>query len=317
MLSGSGFAYGQANAGPDKAICKGSSTQIGQAPSGGGPYCYSWKSSPTDAAADNATTPTITVNPSVRTTYTLRVIGQDFTSVSSDDVVVDVVDNPVFPAGSATVASGATPSNPLASNMWGLCFPENVRVDVSACQDGSNWKAIVTTMKGNYSLQARRIPGVSEVTGPGGNTTAGNFCAQVTDMSSLSINASRWFMVSAIVAHERTHESKFQGAMVAVANNIEALFEAITVPDNGLGQADAIARIKGSAAFTNATTRAQQLWFTEVIARVKFDHSASGAGLDATGLAYIAERNTMSGMISTICAFAKANTWGACGVCPP
>lgn len=81
------YVLGQADAGEDKAICKGESTQIGTA--GNGANCYKWKP---EKGLDDPTSPTPMANPMITTTYTLTVIGENFTSKNSDKVEVKIVE---------------------------------------------------------------------------------------------------------------------------------------------------------------------------------------------------------------------------------
>jgi protocatechuate 3,4-dioxygenase beta subunit/predicted transcriptional regulator len=79
-----------ANAGPDKIICKGTSTIL--TATGGGIYLWS----------TGATTASINVSPTVTTTYTVTVTDSKFCS-KSDDVVVTVNDLPIANAGTDKV----------------------------------------------------------------------------------------------------------------------------------------------------------------------------------------------------------------------
>ena len=81
------------------------------------------------------------------------------------------------------VASGAPPSNGLGPGIYGLTFPERVDVKISAKRDkvAGTWSPVVRKLTGHYSLQARLLPGQSEITGPRGSTTAGVYCDQRTN----------------------------------------------------------------------------------------------------------------------------------------
>jgi hypothetical protein len=88
------FTYSQvqAHAGPDKVICAGCGSGVTIGNMTDNPTLrYSWKSSPSDPAVASFKTAKITVNPSQTTIYTLTVVGQDFSSISSADVKVTVI----------------------------------------------------------------------------------------------------------------------------------------------------------------------------------------------------------------------------------
>jgi hypothetical protein len=305
------LAYSQADAGPAKFICKGSSVTIGN--NDDDPkLCFSWKASPADADADKAKTAKVKVKPAQTTTYTLTLVGQDFSSRSTSQVVVTVVENPAFDAKTADVAADAAASIPLGAGVWGFTYPENVEVKITACSDGTNWNAIVTSMKGHYSEQVRLLPGVTEVTGPdaGGNTTMANFCKQVTDLKALTLRAEKWFMLGAVQAHEDVHATRFKPAIQTVAGEIEKLVEKITVADKGQSQADAIKEIEASDDFKKALAQAQRLWLADILVKVKDDHNGGA------GPTYVAERGVLNPMIMKICDFANKKKWPACAACP-
>ena len=95
MLSIIAYCSGQADAGPDKAICSGKGVEIG-AMSNSPDLCYSWSAVPDDPSIVNLTTPKIIVNPAKTTTYTLTVVGKDFSSKSTSSVKVYVVTDVAF-----------------------------------------------------------------------------------------------------------------------------------------------------------------------------------------------------------------------------
>ncbi len=232
-----------------------------------------------------------------------------------------VVANAAFNAANAIAQPGAAPSRPIAglgACTYGFTFPENVGVDISVIRNGANWQPVLTGVTGNYSLQARLIPAAAEVTGPGGNTTQANFCAQATDLDNLGFAAGggcavNWYMLSAVVAHERVHAEKFRPALVAAAiADLETSLEAIRVPFSAAvnTQAAAEAAVRAHPDFAAALTQAQSDWLTEILTRVVNDHNAGGATDSA-------EREIVDPMIRRICRHARANRWGACAACPP
>jgi hypothetical protein len=84
--------YSQGNAidyaGPDRSICLGSNTQIGSEEVDGA--CYSWTSNPpgfTSLLSNPQVSPTLT------TTYTIHVVGPNFSYSAEDQVTVTVINN--------------------------------------------------------------------------------------------------------------------------------------------------------------------------------------------------------------------------------
>lgn len=214
-----------------------------------------------------------------------------------------------LPAANVIVQPGAAPSIALGACTWGLTFPENVNVDFVAVQNGANWVPVVSGLTGNYSLQARLLPAQTEVTGPGGNTNAGNFCAQVRELNALGNCPGVWYMRSAVVTHERVHATRFRPGLVAAAPAIEAAIEAVTVPDvPGRSAATAAAAIRALPAFAAAVTNAQALWLAQILALVAGDHAAGGPTDRA-------EHTIVDPMVRRICAHARRNGWPACS--PP
>ena len=215
-----------------------------------------------------------------------------------------------LPAANVIVQPGATPSNALGACVAGLTFPEHVSVDMVAVRSGPNWVPVVTGLTGNYSLQARLPPGYIEVTGPGGNTTAANFCAQVTELNALGVcPGGSWLMRSAVVAHERVHASRFRPALVVAAPAIEAAIEAVSVRHfTGLNARLAELLIRLNPAFITALVNAQRLWLAQILVLVAGDHAAGGP-------TETAEHTIVDPMVRRICAHARARGWAACS--PP
>ncbi|MCB1742231.1 MAG: peptidoglycan-binding protein, partial [Gammaproteobacteria bacterium] len=205
-----------------------------------------------------------------------------------------------LPAPRVIVAPGAPPSNGLGACTWGLTFPENVDIDMQAVRNGPNWVPVVTGLVGNYSLQARLLPGSQEVTGPGGNTTAANYCAQVRDLANPHCPGMAWDMIRATVEHERVHARFFRAALVNRAAAIEARVEALSVPHAaGMTAASAATALRALPGFAAARTNAQQVWLAQILAT-----GAHGVGtINADTRA--AERTIYDPMIRRICNFAR------------
>ncbi len=212
-----------------------------------------------------------------------------------------------------SVASGATPSNALGAGVYGLTFPESIAVTMGAKKVGSNWQPVVSALAGAYSLQTRLLPGQSEVTGPGGNSTGANYCSQVKGLKTLGNTAGNpWYMISAVTAHEDVHATRFGPALVAAEPTITAALEAVTIPDvTGMTQAAAVAALSASAAFKAAVTAAVQTWLAQILTLVAGDHAAGGP-------TDVAEHGIVDPMVTNICTFSKTPPpWPPCADCPP
>lgn len=210
-----------------------------------------------------------------------------------------VIENPDFLPANGTVAAGAPPSQPL-NGAWGLTWPENVAATITAGRDGGNWRAIITSATGNYSIQATLIAGCTEVTGPGGNTTRSNWVAQVANLSSL--NGPTWYMVAAVQAHEQVHADKFDNGFqtAAVVDIVERDIEGLTV--NAASQADAITALRGLPGFAATLTAAQNNWLAQILTLVPGDHAAGGP-------CDTAEHGVVDPMINRIQTHAAAQGW--------
>lgn len=259
---------------------------------------------------------TPTANSSSTVTITAKCGG-----VTSAPVIVEVVAGAPFLAAGATIAPGAAPSHPLDECENGLTRTENVEIGITAYKCQGNWHAILNSLKGNYSLQAQlqtRPPGQQEVTGPPpGNTTQANFCAQVTRLKALGKFNNEcpgpWYMLAAVQAHEHVHESRLKPALEQAAPAIELLVNALTVPDTGQSQADAIAQIIASPAFVTARGLARTEWSAKYVTLIEHDDDR---GDPTPGPTEIAEHGVVDPMIKAICDYAAAHVWGACPSCP-
>jgi hypothetical protein len=216
-----------------------------------------------------------------------------------------------FPANTATLNGPVAPTPPLGACTWGLTWEETITVDISARCNGGQWTAVLTTLTGNYSQQTRLLPAEVEVTGPTGNTTQANFCAQVTELKRLGACPGAWYMLAAVVAHENVHLTHFQPGLANAAPAIETAIEGLSVPTApGKTQAQAIAEIKALPGYAAAVAAARATWFAADDPLLAHDH-------DAGGLTETAEHGVVDPMIATICTHARAQGWGACAACPP
>ncbi len=218
--------------------------------------------------------------------------------------------DPTLDRLTTSVASGAAASNALGPCDWGLTFPESVDVTMAAVKSAATWKADPTDLKGHYSQQTRLLPSEKEVTGPAGNTTSANHCAQVGELKRLGACPGAWYMLAAVVAHENVHATRFDPALKAAGPNIVTDFNALTVADApGKTAAAAETELKALPGFAAAVTKAQSRWLTEVLKLVAGDHKAGGP-------TDTAEHGVVDPMAATICTHAKTSKWPACADCP-
>ncbi|QDH80411.1 DUF4157 domain-containing protein [Echinicola soli] len=228
-----------------------------------------------------------------------------------DPAPLPVVANAPINLDNVIAQPGAAPSRALGAGVWGLTFPENVQVNLEVIDNGAVWQPVIVGVTGNYSLQTRLLPGVSEVTGPGGNATAANYCNQINDMNSLTLAGGNWFMESAVVAHERVHAEKFRDALIdpSVLTPLETAIEGVTIPKHfapNAGFAELMIRV--SPTYLTALSDAQTNWLNQILVLVGGDHGAPRG----TGPTYSAEREILNPMIRRICHHAKANRWPSC-----
>jgi hypothetical protein len=208
----------------------------------------------------------------------------------------------------AVTADGA-PSHALTGCTWGFTFPESVDETCVGAKSGAIWKADPTSLQGHFSEQTRLLPSEVEVTGPDGNTTSANHCAQVGELKRLGDCPGKWYMLAAVVAHEDVHAAHFGPALTAAAPDIQADFNAVTVPDApGKTAATALTELQALPGYATAKGKMQPKWLQKVLGLVAGDHGGPAAA---------AEHTVVDPMVTRICSHAKANAWPACGDCPP
>jgi peptidoglycan hydrolase-like protein with peptidoglycan-binding domain len=221
--------------------------------------------------------------------------------------------NAPFNVNNAIVRPGAASSNALGACDWGLTFPENVRVRIDLFRNGAFWQPVLSEVVGNYSLQHRLLPAQTEVTGPGGNTNAGNYCAQITELNALGFCPGVWYMDAAVLEHERVHATRFRPALIhpTVITPLETAIEAINIPVAlAANAATAEILIRANPAFVLALINAQRNWLARILVLVAGDHAAGGPSATA-------EHTIVDPMVTRICAHARANGWAACPpLCP-
>lgn len=209
-----------------------------------------------------------------------------------------------------SVTGGVKPSRTLQPCDWGETWPESVVEWVFAVKDGSNWKADPTALHGNSSQQTRLVANHQEVTGPSGNTTKDNYCNQVTELRQLgNCRTGKWYILSAVVAHENVHLSRFAPALKIAALDIQADFNAVTVPDaQGKTATSALTELKALPAYATAKSQMQPHWLSSIGLLTRNDHN---------GPTSVAEHRVVDPMWQKICGHAKQVQWPECLACPP
>jgi hypothetical protein len=180
---------------------------------------------------------------------------------------------------------------------FGIVYPERVNISISACRDGNgNWKAVMTGMTGEYSVQAS-LGSEIEVTGPGGTgegaTTRNNFCEQLRDLTSQP-GDDRWpplryYMVSAIQRHEQVHVARQQPEFEVVVRIYEPRVESLTVRDTNQSQADAVAQIlRDTNNLESLRDGARRMWnIFDMSPNGNVDHGIGELGNHSTTCGYI------------------------------
>ena len=209
------------------------------------------------------------------------------------------------------VLGDAEPRGAWEHRQWGHTWPQKVEVTITARREGTDWAPVVTGLTGHFSTRARLLPGVEQVTGPGGNTTAENHCKQIADLDSLApreVPKVDWYMLEAVQAHEAVHGTRMDPALRAAADDMVAALQSVRIADDGtLDETTAAARLQESREFRQATEKALKLWTFEVIGQCVLDDTPSGPTAQA-------ERAVVDPMIAAIRAEAAAHGWPDCGL---
>jgi len=215
--------------------------------------------------------------------------------------------NNPFPPANATIVQ-VEPSETLSGCLMGLTWAEDVRITYSARCDGTQWCAVVQSVTGAYSQEARLLPTQTEVTGPGGNTTGANHCDQAVELIALAFCPGSWYMIAAVQAHEDVHLAHFLPATQAAAPSIERAIESVCVPHTA-GKTASMAEdeIDGSQMLRDARRGSVAGLQAAFNALVDGDHN---------GPTQAAEYSIVQPMALAICDAAQAQCWPVCTPCP-
>jgi len=278
-------------------------------------------------SSDGVTWDDVGNNPSINTfTYTLDEYGtNEFRVIESCDCSVSVTSsyasviisdqNSCDQNNMPSYSLGQTsPSIPIGDN-FGLTYPESLSIQITACNDGTNWHAVPINVAANYSQQIQLPSGISEVTGISGNTTQVDFCAQVTSLTDWSTwgysGTGAWYMIEAVQAHENVHLSHFLPCLILALPSIKSdLYNDLVVPNTGQTSDQATAQLLALQNYTSViNSTAYNDWRTQLDPVVTADH---GPG----SLTETAEKNIVNPEISIICNYAHQQTWPVCTDCP-
>ena len=195
----------------------------------------------------------------------------------------------------------------MSACTWGITSPDPLQVSTLTCRDGANWHLRVTRVKSIIRTFSRQLPGQSEPTV--GNSTAANFCAQVTELDNLGSCAGSWYMLAAVRAHERVHVDEWRTSMGSDWPAQKAIIEGLSVPASGATKSRRAARraMRSSAAFTNALQTSS----------ASGNYPAFWGIPDPNAQTNAAERVIVTPRIRQLCVHARNRGWapGGCAVC--
>jgi hypothetical protein len=137
---------------------------------------------------------------------------------------------------------------------WGITTPDDLGISTETCREGPNWRLVVTRVNSVIRAHSRLLAGEAEPI-PVVNTTAGNFCAQVTELDSLGVcPGGAWYMIRAVRAHEAVHVDEWRDNFTADWTPLETAIEGLRVPAAGAtaDRAAATAALRADPVFTNA-----------------------------------------------------------------
>ena len=142
---------------------------------------------------------------------------------------------------------------------WGITSPDTLGISTQTCRDGANWRLVITQVNSVVRSHSRLLAGQREPV-PDVNTTAGNFCNQVTELDTLGVCPGAWYMIRAVFAHENVHVHEWLDNFTADWNPLETAIEGLRVPAAGAtaSRAAATAALRADPVFVNArdTSRA-------------------------------------------------------------
>jgi hypothetical protein len=212
------------------------------------------------------------------------------------------------PVGFGVRTSTAAAQAGMGACTWGITAPDPLVVQTNVCSDGPVWRLRVTSVFSVIRTFSRHVAGEREPTV--GNSTAANFCPQVTDLDALgNCPGGNWYMLAAVRAHEAVHVDEWRTSMGTDWPAQQAIIEGLTVPRAGATATwrAAYHAMRGTVAFRNAirTNRASG------------NYPAFWGIPDPNVNTNAAERVVVAPRIRQLCVNARTRGWGpgACPVC--
>ena len=191
---------------------------------------------------------------------------------------------------------------------WGITSPDNLGISTQTCRDGPNWRLVVTQVNSVVRSHSRLLAGQREPV-PDVNTTAGNFCNQVTELDTLGVCPGAWYMIRAVFAHENVHVHEWLDNFTTDWNPLETAIEGLTVPAAGAtaSRAAATTALRADPIFVNARDTS----------RAGGNFPTFWALPDPNANTNAAETAVVTPRIQWICKTAGWRGWGpaACPVC--
>jgi hypothetical protein len=199
------------------------------------------------------------------------------------------------------------PAGPNATSIhdgWGVCDTETVEPTIAVKEDGSDYVVDKVDFHGNYSKIVTLVAGVTEIGGPGVDTTAENYKKQMGDLRYIADDYegvdpggdSEWYMLQAVEDHESVHESRLLPALKAVAPTLAAKFTALSVSSEGTNADDAAKQIKAKPEYAAAVGELRDIWDNKYVELIGGDHAV---------LTPAAEHAVVDPMIAAIDGWAK------------
>ena len=254
---------------------------------------------------------------------------------------IKVIDEPKIkfdePIISDVNLENMTPSSPHYTDVMysaengvnGLTAPELIKISEPTFYylKGDKWYPNIEQIEGEYIYDYRLLDTQKEVTGPSGNSTEENYCAQIMVMGSIpkyndgfdyqhyydtQIGAGRpgWYMLEAVKKHEAVHKPKLLDAFYndikdSLLSLIEKRLIYIDQPQKDFSEIDNGNFIFVDLKLEEIASLITEIWIVQHLARSKSDHDSGGAAEQA-------EYSVINPMIEQICVHAHSNNWDAC-----
>lgn len=176
---------------------------------------------------------------------------------------------------SVSKMSGPGPNALSIHDGWGVCDTETVTPTLQVGKEGTTYKVTGVDFVGEYSIIAELLAGVTEVQGPGGDTTADNWKKQRDDLDALGeVHDVAWYMLQAVVDHEAVHETRMAPALEAVEATMAAKFTSLSVEasESVTDEASALEAIEALPAYATAVSELRDIWDAKYVELITGDH---------------------------------------------